>query len=582
MIPSTGPKHSVVWNQEPRWTPNFTPGDQSRPSSSSRRGLISHDSPASSVVSARRSLPLAGSVSGPTALPRSVEGPTRRDETASASWRRRRSERPAVPTRIASDAAEHFWPACPNAERTRSATARSTSADGVMTSAFLPEVSASTSSDGRQPANRRAVSIEPVSRTRETDGWVTRCWPTGPSGLSTTVSAPGASSPRWIAAIATCPHSGVCGAGLTITGLPAASDASTDPTGMATGKFHGGVTTEMPTGVCTAPCTSDRAAARVGVVPREVDGLADLRVGLGHGLAGLVDHRRDEVRAGLLQATPRPGAAPWTGRRATSRPSRGPRPRLARRPRRPPSTVETTTAPGGASISRPTIPRAHARAIAAAGSVSGVLANASDQVQRRAGARRRGAVGREEPVAVRRTERRLLGVHRGLVGEQGVQEVLARGVLLEPPHQVGDGDVEVVPRDDRRVEQDRADRVAHRAGLRGRHALQHLDVERLADPALLREQVCGRDVEQVVAGDADAQVPGALGRQRHGRRAAGRPRRRPALEVYGACGQPCSSDSTCSIARLAPLTSRTLRRASPVRPPATDVSSSSASDASGR
>ena len=76
----------------------------------------------------------------------------------------------ALPTRIAREAAEHFCPACPNADFTRSATARSTSAEGVMTSAFLPDVSAMTSSDGRQPANRPAVSIEPVSRTRDTDG----------------------------------------------------------------------------------------------------------------------------------------------------------------------------------------------------------------------------------------------------------------------------------------------------------------------------------------------------------------------------------------------------------------------------
>lgn len=38
----------------------------------------------------------------------------------------------------------------------------------------------------------------------------------------------------------------------------------------------------------------------LGVVRREVDGLAHLGVGLADGLAGLVDHRGDEVRAGLL------------------------------------------------------------------------------------------------------------------------------------------------------------------------------------------------------------------------------------------------------------------------------------------
>ncbi len=46
------------------------------------------------------------------------------------------------------EAAEHFCPACPKAERTASATARSMSAAAVTTSAFFPDVSAYTSSDG--------------------------------------------------------------------------------------------------------------------------------------------------------------------------------------------------------------------------------------------------------------------------------------------------------------------------------------------------------------------------------------------------------------------------------------------------
>jgi hypothetical protein len=52
-------------------------------------------------------------------------------------------------------------------------------------------------------------------------------------------------------------------AGLMMTALPAASAANTDPAGMATGKFHGGVTTVTANGVNFAPstCSSFRACS---------------------------------------------------------------------------------------------------------------------------------------------------------------------------------------------------------------------------------------------------------------------------------------------------------------------------------
>ena len=339
--------------------------------------------------------------------------------------------------------------------------------------------------------------------------------------------------------------------------------------------------------MCTAPAHRRRGRRPVGVVAREVDRLADLGVGLGDGLAGLVDHRRDEVRRGPPRATRRRrvqrlGAV--GGRRR--RPSRAAADGAGDDRRRPSSIGRHRHRPGRCRRRRARRSRAPTRApAAAAGSVSGVLREARRTRSSAGRATRRGAVDGTQPVAVRDAERRLLGVHRGLVGEQGVQEVLARGVLLEPPHQVGDGDVEVVPRDHRRVEQDRADVVAHRARLRGRHALQHLDVERLADArARCASRCAGGDVEQVVAGDADAQRgvrAGSSARSTQpqvGRVDVGLGRR------TGACGQPCSSASTCSIARLAPLTSRTLRRraAGCAARGATAVSSSSASDGVGQ
>ena len=52
-----------------------------------------------------------------------------------------------------------------------------------------------------------------------------------------------------------------CEAGLMMTGEPAASAASVDPAGIATGKFHGGVTTVSFDGVKLAPATEPSAFA---------------------------------------------------------------------------------------------------------------------------------------------------------------------------------------------------------------------------------------------------------------------------------------------------------------------------------
>ena len=97
-------------------------------------------------------------MTGPTIVARSVAGPTRRLRTASASRARKCGSSWSSASTIARLAAEHFWPAWPKAERTRSLIARSTSAAPVMTMAFLPLVSASSRSDGFQSRNSRAVS----------------------------------------------------------------------------------------------------------------------------------------------------------------------------------------------------------------------------------------------------------------------------------------------------------------------------------------------------------------------------------------------------------------------------------------
>ncbi len=52
-----------------------------------------------------------------------------------------------------------------------------------------------------------------------------------------------------------------CVAGLMMTAEPAASAARVDPAGIATGKFHGGVTTVTFAGTNVAPSTASSAFA---------------------------------------------------------------------------------------------------------------------------------------------------------------------------------------------------------------------------------------------------------------------------------------------------------------------------------
>ena len=122
------------------------------------------------------------------------------------------------------------------------------------------------------------------------------------------------------------------------------------------------------------------------------------------------------------------------------------------------------------------------------------------------------------PVADGVEEALLLGLHRGLAGvvvvlggEQGVEEVLFRAVLLEPADEVADGDVEALPAHDGGVEDEVAGDLADGLGLGGGHALEHLDVDLVLDVPRDAEFVGEGDVVEVVRRDADADVVGVLG-----------------------------------------------------------------------
>ena len=128
----------------------------------------------------------------------------------------------------------------------------------------------------------------------------------------------------------TAPERRACGAGLMMTPLPAASADSTEPAGMATGKFHGGATTVSARRDEARALHGVEFARTRGVVVGEVDRLADLRIGFGDGLAGLGRHDLDEAvavgrerepravehRGALVAAAPPPGGSRFRHRRA--------------------------------------------------------------------------------------------------------------------------------------------------------------------------------------------------------------------------------------------------------------------------
>ena len=321
-MPSTGPKYSVVWNSLPGLTPVRMPGDQRRPDESSCFGSSSHDSPSWSVVSAPSSLSWAGSMIGLITVVGSSGQPTTSDETASSSWRLNRSDVPTDPTRIARLAAEHFWPAWPNALFDRSATARSRSALGVTTMAFLPLVSASSGRSGRQERNSLAVSQPPVRMTRSTSEWETsallmRALVDGDeaqrlardAGLPQRLDHHGGASPAVMGRL-----DDDAAAGRERRQHAAGRDRDREvPRRRDDGQRHR----------LEARSVDDvEAERRLGVVVREVDGLADLDVGLGDRLAGLGGHHRRRGRRAARRAPHRPGAAPRTAPRRRGPPRR--------------------------------------------------------------------------------------------------------------------------------------------------------------------------------------------------------------------------------------------------------------------
>ena len=85
--------------------------------------------------------------------------------------------------------------------------------------------------------------------------------------------------------------------------------------------------------------------------------------------------------------------------------------------------------------------------------------------------------------------------------EDVTQEVLRRGVLVQPADQVGNGAVKILRPHDGRIEQQTAGARVHGPGLVIGHALEHLELDPGLDVVALAQHQTVRDVEEVVAGD---------------------------------------------------------------------------------
>ena len=225
--------------------------DAGRPEAAGRRraarGSTSHVSPAPSVVSASSSLPV-GRLDERAHLRRRVGRRSRRagDDTASTSWRRKRSDAPTEPTRITRLAAEHFWPAWPKALTSRRRRRRGRGRRSASRRcAFLPLVSASSGRSARHERNssrrlERAGEDHAVDRA----GAATSRRPRSPSSTSTSASTSRGTPASHRASTSTAPQRGPGRRGLDDDAAARGERREhADPAGIATGKFHGGVTT---------------------------------------------------------------------------------------------------------------------------------------------------------------------------------------------------------------------------------------------------------------------------------------------------------------------------------------------------
>ena len=161
----------------------------------------------------------------------------------------------------------------------------------------------------------RPTGREPVNEITSTRGSSTSACPTVSPGPGTNDRTPVGRPASSRMATRCAAMTGDCSAGFTITGFPVTSAPSVIPQQIASGKFHGEITTATPRGwyhvssssPMNAPSRvrSNKCIASRRVVLAEVDRLARVRVRLAPRLPRLLDHDRGK----LIPPRPHPAAA---------------------------------------------------------------------------------------------------------------------------------------------------------------------------------------------------------------------------------------------------------------------------------
>ena len=88
--------------------------------------------------------------------------------------------------------------------------------------------------------------------------------------------------------------------------------------------------------------------------------------------------------------------------------------------------------------------------------------------------------------------------------EDGAEEIFRRGVLIEPADEIGERAAKILLMNERRIDQQRASLVAHRAGLVIGHPFEHLDLDGVAHAVRLAQDERERHVEEIVRADTHA------------------------------------------------------------------------------
>jgi hypothetical protein len=198
-------------------------------------------------------------IKGPISLSARAGLPTRRRRRRSPSCGIRPSA--ARPTSTRAEAAAQRCPAAPKAACTMASAACARSASGSTTRWFLapPRACTGLASAAAPACNSRAVLLRPTTLRPATSGWCNRPRAVAPSPCSTW-NRPGASPQASRASASHTARLGVCGLGLAMKALPAASAQGARPISRLQGPQKGSTPTTTPSGCACVHCSKPAPA----------------------------------------------------------------------------------------------------------------------------------------------------------------------------------------------------------------------------------------------------------------------------------------------------------------------------------